>query len=951
MSGDITVSAGKKLTVKPGTVVKFAQFKGILVDGELDARGSFGSEIYFTDFRDDTVGGDANKDGNTTSPAPGWWWAIWVRGVGSATLEWCQIAYAGYWDSVGIYKTGTGNLLMRGVIIRNVSGDGLRIDGSTGDHEIIKSSFISNTNGVLVRNQSGTIVLSGSFIEDNTNSGLINQGIIDVDARSSWWGHASGPKHPTKNPSGLGDRVSDGVLFEPWRQTEADNEILSPIRSGTLVKGDTLRFMGVGTGESNVTYLWDFGSGRTSTLLNPGLVGFPSVGEFEVTFVTVKNGQTEAYPDTRRYKVFDSAGTFADLEVTQVTAPASLMVGQSAEISYSVRNIGTKAIQGVSWSDALYLSKDAYLDITDSLLTRVSVTQDLPIGGSYQGSINFTFPAVEEGPYYLILSVDDDWQIVELRQLNNEYAVQATGLVPLLQEGVSKSVTFSERFLSHYYRVEVPEAKNIEIPFSSTVAGFEVYARFGSLPSRGVYDYRLETGKNELLIPSAASGSWYILIYGEALPQSGQYTIKYSTADLTLLSVSPNKYGTGMKMDLTLKGAGFITPLQVTLFKSGGGVYNAESVAVDSYTSAVANFSAGSVPAGVYDVRVSRQDGATDTLPSALEIIAGGKPKFETRLILPERFGYHQLATVFVEYANSGDAPMAAPLLLIQPTQKRKPGAILTLDKTRLSEGFWTSVMPEGFTNEVQFLASGETPGLLMPGESRRVPIYYAGWLKPWDFSYPPFDWGIGVLSADDTTPVNWASMKDGMRPSNMSAEVWDILWSNFTSQAGSTWGDYVKRLSENALYLNRLGQRVEAIDKLLSFSLIRADSLNPVHVLAASVDAAAEGPGLSISFERIYTQPISRRYALGPLGRGWTHSWQISLNKETDGTVVVTDMTGAIRIFQPDSRYSGHYIAQPGDQGALSDVVGGGFTLREADGMTLRFFSNGKLQYIEDTN
>ncbi|MCK4941592.1 T9SS type A sorting domain-containing protein, partial [candidate division WOR-3 bacterium] len=39
---------------------------------------------------------------------------------------------------------------------------------------------------------------------------------VTVNADSNWWGHASGPYHPTTNPSGLGDSVSDYVDFDPW---------------------------------------------------------------------------------------------------------------------------------------------------------------------------------------------------------------------------------------------------------------------------------------------------------------------------------------------------------------------------------------------------------------------------------------------------------------------------------------------------------------------------------------------------------------------------------------------------------------------------------------------------------------------------------------------------------------------------------------------------------------
>jgi hypothetical protein len=58
---------------------------------------------------------------------------------------------------------------------------------------------------------------------------------------------------------------------------------------------------------------------------------------------------------------------------------------------------------------------------------------------------------------------------------------------------------------------------------------------------------------------------------------------------------------------------------------------------------------------------------------------------------------------------------MPAPLLMVTATQNNRRAAIMTLDQTRISSGFWTSVMPEGFSDHVQFLASGETPGLLQP--------------------------------------------------------------------------------------------------------------------------------------------------------------------------------------------------------------------------------------------
>lgn len=37
-----------------------------------------------------------------------------------------------------------------------------------------------------------------------------------LDARFNWWGDTTGPFHPTLNPGGVGDRVSDYIDFDPW---------------------------------------------------------------------------------------------------------------------------------------------------------------------------------------------------------------------------------------------------------------------------------------------------------------------------------------------------------------------------------------------------------------------------------------------------------------------------------------------------------------------------------------------------------------------------------------------------------------------------------------------------------------------------------------------------------------------------------------------------------------
>jgi len=47
--------------------------------------------------------------------------------------------------------------------------------------------------------------------------------IANIHAEHNWWGDASGPYHPTRNPNGRGDTlVCDSVIFEPWLTAPPD---------------------------------------------------------------------------------------------------------------------------------------------------------------------------------------------------------------------------------------------------------------------------------------------------------------------------------------------------------------------------------------------------------------------------------------------------------------------------------------------------------------------------------------------------------------------------------------------------------------------------------------------------------------------------------------------------------------------------------------------------------
>jgi hypothetical protein len=217
VSGELTISKDAILEIKSGTVLKFAAYRGLRVSGSLKAAGTEYAPIVFTDWRDDSSGGDSNRDGDDSLPEPGWWRGIYIQEEGNAELEWAQVMYGGYGDKVGIFKTGSGSLGVRNVSVSKTAGDGLQLSNSTGFVEVIESSFFGNSTGVgISSSQTAPISFADCIFEENAVYGVRNDSQVEVVAVDCWWGDITGPHHPSLNYRGTGNSVSDNVVFDPW---------------------------------------------------------------------------------------------------------------------------------------------------------------------------------------------------------------------------------------------------------------------------------------------------------------------------------------------------------------------------------------------------------------------------------------------------------------------------------------------------------------------------------------------------------------------------------------------------------------------------------------------------------------------------------------------------------------------------------------------------------------
>ncbi len=86
-------------------------------------------------------------------------------------------------------------------------------------------------------------LISNNNITDNVRYGIHNVwASATINAENNWWGDSTGPFHPTLNPGGMGDTVSDYVDFDPWLHYPwgiAEQPAVNPVKE-SYVPGQTI---------------------------------------------------------------------------------------------------------------------------------------------------------------------------------------------------------------------------------------------------------------------------------------------------------------------------------------------------------------------------------------------------------------------------------------------------------------------------------------------------------------------------------------------------------------------------------------------------------------------------------------------------------------------------------------------------------------------------------------
>ncbi|MCF6260340.1 MAG: right-handed parallel beta-helix repeat-containing protein [Gammaproteobacteria bacterium] len=179
VGNNAVVSTGALLTIPPGTIWKFGSGTGLTIDGALNAVGNSGNRITFTSYRDDSVGGDTNGDGNSAGQADDWG-RIQINDTAIdflTRIENTDIRYGGRGSSGSLYVYRADIDVLNNTISRS-SSYGLRIYEAS---PTVTGNTISDNNdtGIFIQRSrygvSASPLISNNTLSDNARHGLYSE--------------------------------------------------------------------------------------------------------------------------------------------------------------------------------------------------------------------------------------------------------------------------------------------------------------------------------------------------------------------------------------------------------------------------------------------------------------------------------------------------------------------------------------------------------------------------------------------------------------------------------------------------------------------------------------------------------------------------------------------------------------------------------------------------------
>lgn len=926
---DVTVDGGHTLTIGAGAVVKFVPGRRLIVNGDLQAPGTFAQPIAFTSMIDDSRGGDTNKDGNTTTPFAGDWRQIRING--SATLDHCHIGFGvGENATDGMIRVA-GTAVLRSCTVAETLFSGIFVTGNA----TVENCLILRTDRGLDA-QGGTLVARNCTLHDN-RIGLFAHGGAFTVHNSIVTGGAEGATETTGPVTvrhcNIFGNTANYVGMPP--QTGSNGNISADPQYRNEEQDDfhlTFGSAGIDAADGTQAPLTDrsgaprYDDPRTANT-GAGSPAFADIGAFELVEAA-------------------NVASNLDLGVSNVAGPGSALAGDTVTVTWTIRNAGTETIVG-PWFDAVAMREAggaAAPQFAAEFETGIGVV--LGPGQTFAASGQVRVPGGAPGRYEWQVLTNSHGTVFEGQNSGNNLAVAAVAFDLDLKELVVGDPATMGAFAAvdqpQWFKVRRNAGQQARVSLDLTGTGVtELLVARGRIPTRQIFEAKqsqFAAADTSVVLPGNLAQTYFVLAYPAALSAPPQaFSIIAESQSAGLSSLTHTQIGGDGRVTIGFNGALLSTEATYELIGPGGTIAATE-LSGDS-SRVFATFDLVNLAPGAYSARVTI-GAQVFTLNNAVTVLPPGgatNGQVEVRVVGPPAVREARTASVTVEVKNTNNVDVYAPVLRLTvdgwapaPRPQTQGVAFFAAAGGATGSGgggggrtvieiveihYLPPPVPEKVRK--QFIVMPLNPqnpaGILPPGFTAQIVLDGIPELGSEEIE-------LFVEDLDPAALLDHASAKASYKPADVPDAAWDVIYANFIAGLGAGTSSANATLAKSANYLSAIGQRPTEMSDILRWELCKASDFGT----------------------------IASRHRLGPFGYG-SDPMEVRLKHVDDPREGVAEEVHVIRAgsttgraFTRKTGATAYVAVSPGDTGTLVKLGPASYEVRQPGGAVMRFDTPG---------
>ena len=493
-----------------------------------------------------------------------------------------------------------------------------------------------------------------------------------------------------------------------------------------------------------------------------------------------------SFADLGAYEFAEAAHVNVDLVVDNVTAPAGATAGDTVEIQWVIRNLGSDSAVG-PWHDAVYVT-----DVASGrrmLVGEVLSGGGAPLAGGAKtvSSATFRVPGGVGANLHWEIVANSRGDVFEgINGSNNGRVAEAPlalDIPELVVGGAVREAFFEDRALEQWYRFRVPAGIEVRLALEAADPGAatEILVSVGELPTPESFGFRQREWASAIstcLVAPTQDRTYYVIARARALP-NGRTPFRLSAAAVGfgIESVSTPRVGNTGDATVGILGSQ-LSDRAVTfeLVAANGERRPAHTRSARVPGKVFATFDLRAFPPGPADL-VATWQGAQSRLSGAVNVIDGGRPEFYAYVTGPSVVRLGRTATLYLTWGNRGLADVPVPWL----TVSSQGAQAFSIFQSTLN---WAdSVVFLGFNDQTLLPTIG-------PGQEMKIAIT----VKPSTSARVPVELRVlaGDRAAAETTPISWSNL---VRPDGVLPADWDAHVASLKGRFGSNLGEFYRYL------------------------------------------------------------------------------------------------------------------------------------------------------------